>query len=190
MHRIKKYILASIHYDNQGRFRSTKLILDSEHTEKKLLAASARPEEPSVSETLEFKLWSPSNESQDIALEDLLARESVTTPENHNEESPEAKHPLLERLESLSQKRARALAKLEAHVTKSVQSYLKTGQEQKFLARVELLKAKKSALENRFKEDLFDLTFDFDEIGSEKMLEWVEKAGLSTLYKEVLDERR
>jgi hypothetical protein len=91
-----------------------------------------------------------------------------------------------ERLEILATHRKKALYKLESLLTRSVKLYLNTGDKEKFLTRVELLKNKSEELDSQIKEDLFDLTFDFSEPDPEKVREWTRETGLHSLYEEVL----
>ena len=172
----KKYILASIKYDAKGRFRSTQIIMDSDHERKPELLATEETAKPYVDEIHVFEIGPFFEEEPEIVFEEEEPDPIPDLP----------KSPLLMRLEAIAENRDQRLKRLEKILLHDVKNYLATLNQKKLLLRLKRVAAKREAIDLETKEDLYDLAFDAGEAESGNLREWVNQTKLSDLYDEAI----
>lgn len=189
----EKYILGTIKTDRHGKYSSSKIVIDMEKsdafiTETKPLKAHILPQLPQKTtlEVVQIPLSPDFSDSPEIDFGTPFTTSEDNNEEIAEEESPLAEtHTLQERLVMIVKSREEAHSLLEDEIDEAARKYLLRPRKKVLLKTLDSIKEKYRAIDEKTREDLFDLAFDFDDMDEVQLKHQVTQAGLGQYWMEI-----
>lgn len=189
----EKYLLASIKYDAQGKFRSTKIVMD---VEKRVSPLLNKVKIPTVDKATVFeinpdlfkseipieKFRRKNEEEASIAIEDEIIEPTKT-------ENTLPEKLIFKKIDDIQLRRKEETQKIDNEILAAVNDYFNSDKKKKLLKTLDKIALQKTALNERIKEDLFDLYFDFEDSDPVQMDQKIKEAQLDDLWKDAFDTR-
>lgn len=192
----KKFMLGSIKYDNNGKFRSTQIVMDLDQKETALPPQPEKKAVPYVKMPISFNL-TPAPEALAENYFGTIPHEEVADSEESKKETdaelapPEedSVDPLKTQVKAISDEYKLDLSHIENDLLFATQRYLKNSNKKAFWKRVRKIDLRKTELKEHIKEEIFDLSFDLSPEDEAHFRDYLQEFDLEEIANEALSDK-